>query len=166
MGSLDQLMEIMDSFGKQDLQLDGACKRNEKMYMDMCKELNKNANLMIEVNSGRRGGTQQVTVEDYIKQFKWDQVRFQMDKSLKVLGAKIQGTQKGCDERLKKLIDEQNELKQNLNALVKKESTSFLQKDLGDVVYEQKISKTNFVNTHGSEVMTTVLVAVQKKKVD
>lgn len=129
-------MEIMDSFAKQDVLLDACCKRNEKMYVDMCKELNKNANLVIEVNTGRRGGSTQMTVEDYIKQFKWDQVRFQMDKSLKVLGAKIQGTQKGCDERLKKLIDEQNEVKHKLNALVKKDSTSFLVKDLGDVVYE------------------------------
>lgn len=99
-------MELMDVFSKNDTQLDASCKRNEKMYTEMCKELNKNANLVIEVASGKRGGSQQVSVEDYIKNFKWDQVRFQMDKSLKVLGAKIQGIQKGCDDRLKKLLDE------------------------------------------------------------
>lgn len=110
-GSLDQLMEMMEIFSKYDLALDSSCKRNERMYTEMCAELNKNANLVIEVSSGRRGGSQQMSVEDYIKNFKWDQVRFQMDKSLKVLGAKIQGTQKGCDERLKKLLDEQNQIK-------------------------------------------------------
>mmetsp|Transcript_3322 Transcript_3322/g.5515 ORF Transcript_3322/g.5515 Transcript_3322/m.5515 type:complete len:326 (-) Transcript_3322:130-1107(-) len=89
-----------------------------------------------------------------------------MDKSLKFLGAKIQGTQKGCDDRLKKLLDEQNEVKGKLNALVKKDSASFLQKDLGDVIYEQKIGRQFFVNSHGSELMTTVLVAVNKKKVE
>jgi hypothetical protein len=41
-----------------------------------------------------------------------------------------------------------------------------LQKDLGDLVYEQKMAKTCFVNTHGSDLMTTVLVVVPKKKVD
>ena len=40
MGSLDQLMEIMDIFQKCDQQIDASCKRNEKMYYDICKELN------------------------------------------------------------------------------------------------------------------------------
>jgi hypothetical protein len=38
---------------------------------------------------------------------------------------------------LKKLLEEQNEVRNNINALVKKDSDSFLQKDLGDVVYER-----------------------------
>ena len=41
-----------------------------------------------------------------------------------------------------------------------------MQKDLGDVVYEKKITKNMFVNTHGSEIMTTILVVVNKKKVE
>lgn len=54
-------------------------------------------------------------VEDYIKQFKWDQVRFQMDKSLKILGTKIQASQKTADDRLKKITDETNEVKTKLS---------------------------------------------------
>jgi len=34
-----------------------------------------------------------------------------MDKSLKVLGTKIQATQKNADDKLKKLTDETNEIK-------------------------------------------------------
>jgi len=49
---------------------------------------------------------------------------------------------------------------------VKKDSASFLQKDLGDIVYEKKISKDQFVNTHGSSLMVTVLVVVNKKNVE
>lgn len=89
-----------------------------------------------------------------------------MDKSLKVLGAKIQATQKTCDDRLKKIIDEQSEVKNKLNHLVKKDSPSFMQKDLGDIVYEKKITKNMFVNTYGSSIMTTVLVVVNKKKIE
>lgn len=81
-------MELMDIFSKYDSQIDASCKRNEKMYFYICKELNQPANLIIEI-SGNRGATEQVEVEKYIKNFKWDTVRFQMDKSLKVLGAKI-----------------------------------------------------------------------------
>lgn len=60
-------MELMDIFAKYDNLLDASCKRNERMYTEMCKELNKNANLVIEVSSGRRGATQPVPVEEYIK---------------------------------------------------------------------------------------------------
>jgi len=63
-------------------------------------------------------------------------------------------------------MDEQNEIKTKLNQLTKKVSPSFLVKDLGDIIYEEKISKNFFVNIHGSELMTTVLVVVHKKKVD
>ena len=45
---------------------------------------------MIEMN--RRGGNNKVKVVDYIEKFKWDIVRFEMNKSLSVLGAKISGT--------------------------------------------------------------------------
>jgi hypothetical protein len=74
-GSLDQLMELMDIFSKYDQQIDASCKRNEKMYFDICKELNQPAKLNIEI-SGNRGRSEQVDVEAYIKNFKWDQVRF------------------------------------------------------------------------------------------
>ena len=89
-----------------------------------------------------------------------------MDKSLKVLGAKIQATQKTADDRLKKILDEQNEIKNKLAQLTKKDSPSYLKKDLGDIVYEKKISKNMFVNTYGSEIMTTILIVVPKKKIE
>jgi hypothetical protein len=39
-------------------------------------------------------------------------------------------------------------------------------KDLGDFVYENKISSQLFVNTHGSKILTTVLVVVNKKNIE
>lgn len=88
-----------------------------------------------------RGGKKEIfSIDDYIKNFKWDNHKFPMDKSLKIIGAKIISIQKTCDEKLKKQIDEQNSLKNKLNALSKKESSSLMHKDLGDFVYEKKIS--------------------------
>lgn len=63
-----------------------------------------------------------------------------MDKSLKIIGLKIIAIQKTCDDKLKKITDKQNDLKNKISALSKKESNSFLTKDLGDVIYEKKIS--------------------------
>ena len=75
-----------------------------------------------------------------------------MDKPLKIIGQNIMGKQKGCDDRLKTIMDQQNENKTKLAQLTKKDSKSFLVKDLGDIVYENKdrIAKNLFVNTHNS----------------
>lgn len=63
-------------------------------------------------------------------------------------------------------MDEQAEVKTKLSHLITKDSPSFLQKDLADVVYEKKITKQMFVNTYGSDIMTTILVVVNKKKLE
>ena len=87
-GSLDQLMELLDTFSKYDAQLDASCKKNEKMFFEVCKELKiADPKLMIELSRSN----EKMSVEDYVKNFKWDQVRFQTDKSLKVIGAQISG---------------------------------------------------------------------------
>ena len=98
-------MELMDLFNKLDNALTQSCNRAEKTYMDMAKTLSKNPELKIEKEQAR-GRPQTVTVQEYLKDFHWDQVRFQRDKPLKIIGQKIQGTQKACDDRLKKLNDE------------------------------------------------------------
>jgi predicted nucleic acid-binding Zn ribbon protein len=40
-----------------------------------------------------------------------------MDKSLKLIGAKIAGHQKTCDEKFKEIMDKQNDLKNKLATL-------------------------------------------------
>jgi hypothetical protein len=68
---------------------------------------------------------------------------------------------------LKKILEEQNGIKNKLALLQKKkESSSYMQKDLSDLVYEQKLSKDLFVNTHGSTIMTTILIVVPKPKLN
>lgn len=63
-------------------------------------------------------------------------------------------------------MDEASDVKNKLSQLTKKDSSSFMAKDLGDIVYENKIPKDQFVNTHGSTLMVTVLVVVNKKNVE
>ena len=46
-------MQLMDTFQKLDVSVDNSVKRNERLYFEMAKELNKNAKLYIEV-SGQR----------------------------------------------------------------------------------------------------------------
>ena len=149
--------------------LDSACKRNEKMYIELCGAKSLEVDLKLEVSSGaRRGqGSKNVTVAEYIKDFKWDQVRFQMDKSLKALGARIQLSEKQSADRLKKKSDEVASIKNKLQALARKSSKNFMQTDLEVLVYENKISSNYFINTHYPETqMTTILVVLPKKKIE
>ena len=158
---------MMDTFAKYDSMLSASVLKNEALYFQTCKELQK-ADGELKIESSRRGpGNKEKTVEEYIQNFTWDGVKFQMDKNLVVLGAKILSDQKAADERLNKTLEEQNEVKNKLGQLLKKPAQSFLQKDLGDLVYEQKIDKKYFVNTYGQDtIMTTLLVVVNQKKKD
>jgi len=64
-GSLDQLLELVDKFAKNEVLLDNSCKRNEKQYFDMCKELQQQPDLMMELVQ-QKGKSLQVSVEDFI----------------------------------------------------------------------------------------------------
>lgn len=77
----------------------------------MAKELNQQPNLTIEMISNDKGDRKQFPIADYIKNFQWDNGRFQMNKSMPVLATKIQAAQKTCDDRLKKIMDQQNAVK-------------------------------------------------------
>jgi len=58
------------------------------------------------------------------------------------------------------MLDEQNKLKVHLSNLQKKDSPSFTNKDLSDLVYEKNLAKGFFVNNYESNMLTTVLVVV------
>lgn len=47
-GSLDQLMQMMDEFSKQDVMLEASLKRNEGVYLSTAEELSQEAKLQIE----------------------------------------------------------------------------------------------------------------------
>lgn len=105
----------MDVFAKYETTVDASCKRNEKLHEDVCKELNKPSTLTFETferdeKTGQKKRAQ-IEVAKYIAEFKWDLNNFPLDKSLKVLGAKVLSKQQTCDDRLKKLLDEQNNVK-------------------------------------------------------
>ena len=89
-GSLNDLMELNELFAKFDTQLTNTCNKLEKTYYDMSKELNQQPNMLVEIQQAR-GAAKKVSIQDYLRDFTWDQIKFQRDKSLKILGQKIQG---------------------------------------------------------------------------
>ena len=73
---------------------------------------------------------------------------------------------KTIDSDLKKLMDDMNEKKGLLNQVSKKEGTSFLTKDLGEVIYGSKnIKAEDFVEKLNSTSLSTVIAVINKMKV-
>jgi V-ATPase subunit C len=72
------------------------------------------------------------------------------------------------DGDLKKVMDELNDVKNNLGQLSKgKDSPSFLQKDLGDIIYNSNLNADiYFVEKHGSEILATCIAIVHKTKAE
>lgn len=110
-GSLDQLMELMDTFQKYENLLDGSCKRNEKLFFELKEEL-KADKIELDIELGAQQGNATQTVEEYLQNFRWNNLKFKMqDKSLQVLGANIYNVQKSYDDQLKKRLDAQQTIK-------------------------------------------------------
>lgn len=74
-------MEVTDQLSKNDIAVEASLKRNEAMYGQLCKDLNEEFKLNMEIQGQGRGAQKQTKdVVDYIQDFKWDSVKFQMDK--------------------------------------------------------------------------------------
>jgi hypothetical protein len=169
-GSLDQLMKLNDDFQKMELQVDGACKRVEKQYFDLCAEMNVEPAVKVKMLTGQGNQHKDVSVQEYLADFKWDGVHFQQEKNLEFLGHFIQKKVKGAEEKVKQNNDKMNQLKTHLSSLTKKKGANMTQSDLADFVYENRntIKAQQFVNTHYQkdepQMMTTMLVVVNQKK--
>ena len=80
-GQINDLMEVADQLTKNDIAVEASLKRNEGMYTQLCKDLNEEFKLNMEIQGQGRGAQRQTKdVIDYIQGFKWDSVKFQMDK--------------------------------------------------------------------------------------
>lgn len=66
------------------------------------------------------------------------------------------------DTDLKKMQDELNETRNHYNAIAKKEGTTYLTKDIGEIIYTSPVSPNIFVEKEGSEHFATLIAIVHK----
>lgn len=59
-GSLDQLMELMDTFSKYEKALDQSCLKNEELFFELRSELNSDMELDIDLKV--KGANKTLTV--------------------------------------------------------------------------------------------------------
>lgn len=149
-GTLDSLMELNDSLGKIDMMLENTVRKVEKQ----AREITADEDFKIMNNDGK------FEVKDYIKQFRWDDMRLPRSKSLDDIAKALQDKMKSIDNDMKKQIDEFNDIKSQCNQFVKKEGKNYATRDLGDVIYG-KADKDKFVE---SDYLTTIVCIVHKTK--
>jgi hypothetical protein len=91
-GTLDQLMELNEALAKVDQTLDSTVKKLEKQAREMTGR-----ELMIELSPGK-----QVVIEQYLKEFKWEDNRFSRARSLVEIAGLISDKMKSIDNDIKK----------------------------------------------------------------
>jgi V-type H+-transporting ATPase subunit C len=140
-GTLDSLMSLSDDLVKLDMLAEGTAAKIYRQLFDL---------------TGDEPTINGVKVETYaMRQFEWDEAKFQMKTPLRELSESISGRIAGLDEELKTKVTEVNNLKGILQGYDRKTQGNLLVRSLVDVV-------TNPDDVLETEYMTTMMMAIPK----
>jgi len=149
-GTLDSLMSLNDELYKIDLVVEHTTRKIANQLFDV---LDANQNSGIESLTVSNNN-----VDTYLTFFKWDEAKYPTSQSLKALTEMIQVQVAKLDEELKAKASEYNSLLHSINAEDRKIGGNLLVKDLTDIVKENHVIET--------EYMETLFVAVPKILLD
>jgi len=149
-GTLDSLMSLNDELYKIDLVVEHTTRKIANQLFDV---LDANQNSGIESLTVSNNN-----VDTYLTFFKWDEAKYPTSQSLKALTEMIQMQVAKLDEELKAKASEYNSLLHSINAEDRKIGGNLLVKDLTDIVKENHVIET--------EYMETLFVAVPKILLD
>lgn len=102
-----------------------------------------------------------VNVPNYLKSFSWDDSKYSRSKTLIEIVAIIKERMNENEAEIRKMLHVYSDTKNQLQALTKKEGGNFITRDIGDIVYENDIPPTSFVDT---DHFTTLVAVVHKKQ--
>eukprot|EP00835_Amoeboradix_gromovi_P005016 NODE_434_length_8679_cov_0.241142.p4 type:complete len:273 gc:universal NODE_434_length_8679_cov_0.241142:254-1072(+) len=140
-GTLDDLISTGDELLKQD-------KFVEQITLKIMDYLQSLTTMILYVSNK--------PVNEYIKDFEWNTLRYRHDKPLNTILESIMAEIVGIDSTLKQKMAVYNQTKSQLQQLERKQSGTLLTKSLSEIV-----KKEDFVI--GSEYLITILVVVPSK---
>ncbi|UJR33283.1 hypothetical protein I4U23_020736 [Adineta vaga] len=149
-GTLDSLVALSDDLAKLDNYIEGVTKKLTQYFFHDVLDDDRNR-LAENLTVGSHG----VDPIRYVSEFQWDHAKYPTKQSLKNLSDIISKASTHIENELKLRSQSYNNVKQNLEAIEKKQTGSLLTRSLNDV-----IKKEHFVL--GSEYLKTVLVCVPK----
>ena len=108
---------------------------------------------------------------DYLKNFTWEQMRYNSGRPLVEIAGQISDLMKKIDNDVKKQQDELIELRNQHAQLVKKDGNNFLNQDISEAIYSHEKLKVNEIfiekaSSAGSNMFQTLIAIVHRTKVD
>lgn len=158
-GSLDSLMQLNETTGRIDGQLDAVCKKIEKIEKDT-RGVQEQGEMMYRANYSGDG----ISYAQYIQTFKWDNMKFQTKRPLNEIAISIQKQMLQKDEAIRKHMEEFTLMKNKISNMTKKDQGNLLVRDFTDEVYTKAVSADVFVETHNSEMFRNVLLVISDDK--
>ena len=98
-------------------------------------------------------------VEDYIKKFRWDDIKFPRNRSIQDNIQTLLSSVQKIDEEVKNKTQQYSDAKQQAAFYSRKEQASHIQRDLVDLLTPEVVEKDDFVY---SEHMTTLVLVVPR----
>ncbi|RIA95900.1 ATPase, V1 complex, subunit C, partial [Glomus cerebriforme] len=148
-GTLDALVVISDELVKYDQSFESTSFKIVDILRNLLRgDLNQvEANLIVNDKS----------VEQYLKTFQWDTMKFRAEKSLQEIAQILSKEVTSIDNLMKAKSAHYNQIRSNLQALERKQTGNLAVRNVADVV-----KKEHFVLD--SEYLETLVVAVPKNR--
>eukprot|EP01097_Dermamoeba_algensis_P000301 TRINITY_DN1109_c0_g1_i1.p1 TRINITY_DN1109_c0_g1~~TRINITY_DN1109_c0_g1_i1.p1 ORF type:complete len:341 (-),score=67.82 TRINITY_DN1109_c0_g1_i1:302-1324(-) len=143
-GTLDQLMTLSDELTKIDLFVETVVKKIGRQFRDVMED--KDTKDLFSINGA--------TIDNYLRNFPWDDAKYSAKKSLKELVDIIATKISKMDEDLKTLSSEYNQLNQSIAATKRQDAGNLMVRGLAELVKQEHIIQ--------SEYLTTLIVVVSK----
>jgi len=151
-GTLDSLMGLSDSLDKSDTYTEQITRKIALQLFDVLDVKEDKA-----TSKADSLAVNNMTVDQYLQCFKWDEAKYATNQPLKTLTELIQGQVGKLDEELRGKAAEYNNVMHSLAAEERKAGGNLLSKDLAYLA--EKLDPSKITDT---EYMETIFVAVPK----
>lgn len=153
-GSFDDLIRLTDDMQKYDSQVEGICRRIERMMQEVEPS-------SADPVSGTKiiTNTQTVSFGQYMKNWSWDEAKYPKARGLQNTLTLLLSVVNKLDEEARNKSSQFNEVKTAQTNAVKKQQGSLMSKDMIDILTPGVVSPSDFVYTE--HITTLVLILPQ-----
>lgn len=143
-GTLDNLMKTSDEVAKLDTSMEQLCR---KVVQTMTEVLDQ-PNPVWTIGSGKEGAKDVTSIDDYLKDWHWDEKKYPYKKDpLKTILGRIQTQNSKFESDLRTRSTNYSTLARTLAAEARKDSGSLATRSLNEIVKASDIVETEYLTT-------------------
>eukprot|EP00210_Caulerpa_lentillifera_P004135 g3941.t1 len=152
-GTLDSLLALSDDMAKFNALIEATVLKLKRQFLELSRlDMNRGGDAATAASTGLSIDGQ--SVQDYLKNFHWEEAKYPSNRPLKETVEKIQETVAKIEDDMKVKVGEYNHMKGTLSAIARKTAGSLAVKDLSGLVKAEHFITTDY--------LTTLLVVVSK----